>query len=61
MVFGENGYWKNGNLEELIFEKWIFQIMQIWKNENQEKYKFGKMKIWKYANLEKCTFGKMQI
>ena len=27
--------------------------MEIWKNENLEKWKFGKIEIWKNGNFEK--------
>ena len=41
----KNGIWGKWILEQWKFRriymgKWIFQIMQIWKNENQEKCKF---------------------
>ena len=32
--------------------------MEIWKNENLEKWKFGKMEIWKNWKLKKMEIGK---
>ena len=40
--------------------------MEIWKNENFEKWKFGKIETWRNGNLknkhlEKQKFRKMKI
>ena len=45
--FGKMDVGKNGNLEELKFEKNGFSKRQVLQNANQEKFNFGKCKSLK--------------